>query len=219
MVENKSKPRKRGRPRSFDTDEALDAAIGVFWCEGFDGADTASLAAAMGLTKPSIYAAFGDKRTLFSHAVRRYTETTGAEAVLAFDAGRDVASAVSAFFETLVATQSGERGARGCLLACVAAQCAETMPEIQSVLSESLRAGQAHLADRLDQAVRAGELPDDYPVQRRARLMIDLMQASAIRARSGAGRDELLGLARENANMVLGLWEPPAKSGPTELQT
>lgn len=203
MVENKSQPRKRGRPRTFDTEEVLDAAISVFWREGYDGADTASLAAAMGLTKPSVYAAFGDKRSLFSHALRRYSETIGAEAVLAFDSGRDIESAVAAFFETLVITQSGERGAQGCLLACVAAQCAETMPEVKSFLGESLQDGQAHIAGRLGQAVGAGELPGDYPVQRRARLMIDLMQASAIRARSGARRNELVGLARENAEIVL----------------
>ncbi|MEM7667710.1 MAG: TetR/AcrR family transcriptional regulator [Pseudomonadota bacterium] len=204
MVEKKSEPRKRGRPRSFNTDEALDAAVGVFWREGYDGADTASLAAAMGLTKPSVYAAFGDKRSLFSHALRRYGETIGAEAVLAFDAGQDIESAVAVFFATLVTTQSGERGAQGCLFACVAAQCAETMPEVQSVLGQSLESGQAHFAERLEKAIRDGELPDDFPVQRRARLMVDLMQASAIRARSGVGKDELIGLARENADMVLG---------------
>lgn len=203
MVEKNSEPRKRGRPRSFNTDEALDAAVGVFWREGYDGADTASLAAAMGLTKPSVYAAFGDKRSLFSHALRRYSKTTGAEAVLAFDAAEGIVSAVAAFFATLVTTQSGQRGAQGCLLACVAAQCAETMPEVKSLLSESLHGGQAHIAGRMAQAVRAGELPDNYPVQTGARLMVDLMQASAIRARAGAGKGELVGLAHENAEMVL----------------
>ncbi|WP_227271026.1 TetR/AcrR family transcriptional regulator [Roseobacter weihaiensis] len=203
MVEKKSEPRKRGRPRSFDTNAALDAAVGVFWREGYDGADTASLAAAMGLTKPSVYAAFGDKRSLFMHALQRYGATTGAEAIQAFVAAEDATSAIAAFFAALVTTQSGKRGGQGCLLACVAAQCAETMPEVKTLLADSLVAGQAHIADRLEQAVRTGELPDDYPVHRRARLMIDLMQASAIRARSGATADMLASLARENADMVL----------------
>lgn len=203
MVANKSPARKRGRPRSFNTDDVLDAAVGVFWREGYDGADTASLAAAMGLTKPSVYAAFGDKRSLFKHALKRYGGTIGAEAMQAFDACQDIEGSVVAFFSTLVTTQSGERGARGCLLGCVAAQCAETMPEVKSMLRESIESGQAHLTDRLERAVRDGELYDNYPAQRRGRLMIDLMQASAIRARSGASKDELIVFARENADTVL----------------
>ena len=64
----------RGRPRAFDVDEALDAAMRVFWKHGYEGASLSELTEAMGINRPSLYAAFGDKESLFKKAVDRYME-------------------------------------------------------------------------------------------------------------------------------------------------
>jgi len=64
-----------GRPRAFDADEVLDAAIEVFWRYGYQGASLQELTAAMGINKASLYAAFGSKQDLFHRAVARYAET------------------------------------------------------------------------------------------------------------------------------------------------
>src|SRR5439155_18551737 len=72
------KPRKprtpAGQPRSFDLDKALDAALQVFWRKGYEGASLSDLTQAMGINRPSLYAAFGDKETLFRKALDRYAE-------------------------------------------------------------------------------------------------------------------------------------------------
>src|SRR5437870_11774936 len=72
------KPRRprtpAGRPRSFDLDKALDAALQVFWRKGYEGASLSDLTRAMGINRPSLYAGFGDKETLFRKARHRYAE-------------------------------------------------------------------------------------------------------------------------------------------------
>ena len=158
----------------------------------------------MGLTKPSVYSAFGDKRALFMKVLQRYRETAGSEAMMAFDAAGTIEDAVTDFFSTLAMIQSGERGARGCLIACVAAQCAETMEDVRDLLADTLRKSEEHLAARFACASQTGSLPPPFPCERRAALMVDLMQASAVRARSGATLKELTRLAGDNAATVLG---------------
>src|SRR5689334_22879157 len=78
--------RPRGRPRSFDRERALDVALRAFWQRGFDAVSVADLTVAMGITPPSLYAAFGDKKALFREVVDRYQETYGAFFGRALDA-------------------------------------------------------------------------------------------------------------------------------------
>ena len=63
-----------GRPRAFDVDEALDRALEVFWRKGYEGASLPDLTEAMGINRPSLYAAFGNKEALFRKAIDRYAE-------------------------------------------------------------------------------------------------------------------------------------------------
>ena len=76
--------RPRGRPRSFDRDESLDAAVLVFWKKGYDGSSIQDLTQAMGINRPSLYATFGNKRDLFMQAIDRYAATHGNRAFSAF---------------------------------------------------------------------------------------------------------------------------------------
>src|SRR5215211_6214456 len=63
----------RGRPRTFDPDKALDRALNVFWKKGYEGASLPDLTKAMGINRPSMYAAFGNKEKLFRKVVERYS--------------------------------------------------------------------------------------------------------------------------------------------------
>ena len=71
-MKQKIKARALGRPRSFETGKALDAAMKVFWCKGYEGASLSDLTRAMGINRPSLYAAFGDKESLFRKVLDRY---------------------------------------------------------------------------------------------------------------------------------------------------
>src|SRR5882757_8313605 len=86
----KSKTRKTlakpaGRPRSFELDKALDSALQVFWRKGYEGASLSDLTTAMGINRPSLYAAFGDKEALFRKVLDRYAEGPGGHARKALD--------------------------------------------------------------------------------------------------------------------------------------
>ena len=94
--------RPRGRPRSFDRDQALDAAVLVFWDKGYDGSSVEDLTHAMGINRPSLYASFGNKRDLFMQAIDRYAATHGNRAFSAFRFESDNRKAIERFFDASI---------------------------------------------------------------------------------------------------------------------
>jgi AcrR family transcriptional regulator len=191
VVDNISAKRKPGRPLAFDPDVALDAAVLVFWRNGYAGADTETLASAMGITKPSIYGTFGSKEQLFMKALDRYAATVGSQSLEALAAAPTIQDGVLAFFDVTIENVSGRYGASGCLMSCVAAQCASTMPEVAAFLREGLAATDAAIAQQFKSSIADGSLRSDFPAHDRACLMTDLMQALSLRARAGFTQSEL----------------------------
>src|ERR1700747_310396 len=120
-----------GRLRQFDEDEAQDRALEVFWAHGYEGATLPDLTAAMGINRPSLYAAFGNKEQLFQRAVDRYVEKARAqmEAVLAEPTARRVAER---FLREVVVggCDAASPAGRGCLLVGAALTCS---PESEGV--------------------------------------------------------------------------------------
>src|SRR5688572_11869874 len=115
MVQNELRP--RGRPRSFDPDEVLDKARAVFWNLGYAATSLDDLAAATGLNRPSLYAAFGDKHALYIAALRR----SAAEAAAALGAALQTEAPLRVvlgiiFDRTVDIYRRGEAGQRGCFL-------------------------------------------------------------------------------------------------------
>src|SRR3954471_10375337 len=117
MIQNTGRP--RGRPRSFDELEALERATQVFWSKGYDGATVDDLIAGMGVGRPSLYAIFGDKRTLFLRALRAYAERKGALAAKALFSPQHLRDSLVSFQRYGVESASQEGSAVGCLIVCV----------------------------------------------------------------------------------------------------
>ena len=118
MVQNNS--RSRGRPRSFDERDAVEKATQVFWSKGYDGVTIDDLVAGMGVGRPSLYAIFGDKRTLFLRVLKAYAEKKGALAAKALLSPQTLRDSLAAFLRHVVTTATEKGSARGCLLLCVA---------------------------------------------------------------------------------------------------
>ncbi|MGR3503810.1 TetR/AcrR family transcriptional regulator [Pseudaestuariivita sp.] len=192
--------KKKGRPRKFDREAALDAAVGVFQAEGYDGASMDLLTRAMGINRPSLYGAFGDKQALFLEALARYGETSGAAAVRAFLAGKTPETALTAFFEMMIAGHRAKGDAPG---GCLVASCAGTQAGRDAEVAARLRDGQAGFvscfAERFEAFVAEGALPEGFPSAFRARLVQDMMFGLAFRARMGESAEEL---AREVPDRV-----------------
>lgn len=199
MVEKRRGP---GRPRSFDSAVALDSAAEVFWAQGFADTSLDDLSAAMGMGRPSIYNAFGDKQALFIRALERFRDTTGSAPLRAMDTEDSIRDALDAFFRRIVEYTTADRSHLGCLIGSIAP--ATDIPQVRRFLNENLAATETQIADRLSAAVERGQLPSDYAPQQGARRAINAMLSLGARARLGSSREQLLTDAEDATSMVLG---------------
>src|SRR5207302_2019411 len=108
--------RERGRPRSFDTATVLDRALEVFWKHGFQSASLLELTEATGLSKPSLYAAFGDKESLYLKALDRYVSTRIAQHAAILDTEQNGRRAVEEFLRSIANMLSDPTLPGGCFI-------------------------------------------------------------------------------------------------------
>jgi AcrR family transcriptional regulator len=199
MVE---KPKSRGRPRAYDPAVALDSAAELFWAKGFADTSLDDLSSSMGMGRPSIYNAFGDKETLFLRALERFRDTIASAPLRAMDGEDSIGDALDAFFRGIVEYTTADRSHPGCLIGSVAA--VTDLPEVRAFLSENLAETEAQIADRLTAGVRSGQLPPAYSAEQGARRAVNAMLALSARARLGSSRKELLADAADATSTVLG---------------
>ncbi len=199
MVE---KTRPRGRPRAYDPAVALDSAAELFWRKGFADTSLDDLSSSMGMGRPSIYNAFGDKEALFLHTLVRFRDTIASSPLRAMDGEDSIGDALDALLRTAVEYTTADRAHLGCLLGSVAP--ATELPEVRDFLSANLAETEAQIADRLSAAVRSGQLQADHSAERGARRAVNAMLAIAARARLGTSREELLLDAADATSAVLG---------------
>jgi AcrR family transcriptional regulator len=181
----------RGRPRGFDVDVALDRALNVFWRKGYEGASLDDLTAAMGINRPSLYAAFGNKEELFRKVLERYAQGPAAHACKAMQAPTARAVAELMLLGTVeLLTAPGHP--RGCLAVQSALAGGETSECIRRELIAHREAGVAALRKRFQRARREGDLPRNADPAHLARYIATIAHGLAVQAASGATRTELI---------------------------
>jgi AcrR family transcriptional regulator len=183
-----------GRPRGFDRDAALDAAMLLFWRKGFAATSMNDLCDAMGIRSPSLYAAFGSKETLYLEAVEHYVRTIGPpvwnKLVESATARAGVENLLLAGTESL--PESGVTPA-GCM-AMLAAVSDEWPATIADVVRKVRLDMLGMLRSRLETSVAGGELPASTDIDRLSRFYLSVFQGMAIQARDGASPAELRGV-------------------------
>lgn len=184
----------RGRPRSFDRDTALDAAVLVFWEKGYEGTSLTDLTAAMGINRPSMYATYGNKRQLFLHAIDRYAATHGSRAFSALRREPDNRAAVEEFFKASIDCALAEGTPRGCLINTVATDAAESDSELRDKLSHMFKQTDAAIARRM-MANRTNSQDGHSEPEMLAHMAHSVTHSIMTRARTGATRQELTQLA------------------------
>lgn len=181
-----------GRPRGFDPDTALDAAVDTFWRHGYEATGLAELTEAMGISRPALYRAFGDKEQLFQAALTRYIDLNMnyvAEALVRPTA-REVAEAFLTGNARAVTTPGRPPG-------CLSVQAMVTdEAEVFVLLAGNRKTIQRRLRDRFAQAITDGDLDPGQDPDNLARFLITLTTGFAIRAADGETREELLAVAR-----------------------
>ena len=196
--------RPRGRPRAYDPATALAQARDVFWDAGFAGTSLDDLSLAMGMNRPSLYGAFGDKRALYHAIVERYRKFSVAALEKALGSGRSLADGLALVYGSAIDIYlDGTRGPRGCFLIGTTATEAVLDREARAALGRALR----EIDDVFEQAFRralgAGEIAGGDACTL-AQLAAGVMNTLAIRARAGEKRQTLERIAAAGVALLCG---------------
>ncbi|MGH8674211.1 MAG: TetR/AcrR family transcriptional regulator [Burkholderiales bacterium] len=190
-----------GRPRSFDFDKALDRALRVFWHKGYEGTSLSDLTGAMGINRPSLYAAFGDKETLFRKALDRYAD--GPAAYVREALNEPTARAVvERLLRGAIGLQTDPRNPQGCLMVQGALSCGEAADPIRQELNSRRAAAEAAIRRRFERAISDGDLAANADPADLARYVATVIQGMAVQAAGGASPEEL----RRVAQTALRAW-------------
>ncbi|WP_225439668.1 TetR/AcrR family transcriptional regulator [Amycolatopsis eburnea] len=192
-----------GRPRAFDAEAAVQKAMVVFWEQGYDGASLTDLTEAMGISRKSMYAAFGNKEDLFRLALQRYAEGPGAYIVEALQAptAHEVATR---FLNGSVRANTRPGLPAGCLGVQGALAVGATGQVAHDTLAAWRALGQEHLRERFQRAVDEGDLPAGAEPELIARYVMTIANGLAVQAAGGATREEL----QRVAELALRNWPP-----------
>jgi AcrR family transcriptional regulator len=177
-------------------------ATNVFWAKGFDGATIDDLVEGMGVGRPSLYAIFGDKSTLFMRCLEAYRDNKGKLAAgVLFGPNDDVREAIRSLLRFSVERATDHSSPPGCLMICVAPLVEDE--NVRRFLVTANEETTAAVARRLKQGVEAEELPVDFPCEERSRMLLDMARGLVVRARIGAPRQNLLEDADRAAELLL----------------
>ena len=190
-----------GRPRQFDTDKALDKALDVFWRHGFEGASIADLTQAMGISPPSLYAAFGNKETLFRSALDRYADTRK-QIWVELMKEPTARAMLERLFDRVIGFYAEDGNPNCCMLVKGTMSSSECGKVLADHLSAKRAESDAVLVERFTQAKAAGELANDIDPSELASYYMTILDGMSVRAAGGATRDEL----RKVADLALRCW-------------
>ncbi|UXT92901.1 TetR/AcrR family transcriptional regulator [Agrobacterium pusense] len=180
---NKQIKRRRGGPRTFSRDEAIDIAMHLFWRHGYEGVSLNDLTTAIGIAPPSLYAAFGSKAGLYREALDHYSGIPGA--LFNLEGALTLEDTVSAILRQGADAVTDPAGERGCMVSSGMLQCAEEHAALARVLSE----GRDMMRETIAQAL--GRWLNSDRARSLARFLVVVIQGMSVQARDGATREEL----------------------------
>lgn len=191
----------RGRPRQFDEKDVLSKAMTVFWTQGLTGASLDDLSAAMGMTRPSLYNAFGNKeeiyRRSFEMAVREMQEESGTRL-----ARKNIRSALMGFYEAAMDVYFSMDPPVGCFVFCTAPVEALAHPEVKSDVLAVVSELDNIFEKRFKTAIETGDIQIPADPRQLAKLSQAVLHSIALRARSGEARSSLKRFARDFVDMI-----------------
>lgn len=196
-----AKPRG-GRPRGFDRDQALDAAVRLFWTRGYEATSISDLTKAMGVSPPSLYGAFGDKKRLFLESVDRYQQGLGQLAQAALTEEPTAEAAVRRLLMGVVDLFADPSKPKGCLVVLGATNCAAESEDMFEALAARRRAAEAAVHARIAAGAEAGELAANADVGALADLVTGTLYGLAVKAKDGAPKRRL----RASVDQLMRMW-------------
>ncbi|MDR3616758.1 MAG: TetR/AcrR family transcriptional regulator [Candidatus Obscuribacterales bacterium] len=191
-----------GRPREFDENTALEAAMKVFWADGYVGTSYSSLVDAMKMSRPSIYLAFGDKESLFLKAVEFYCHKQQAINMSALNSDENYQNRLEKFATGLVKNACNKKHP-GCLVITVLADATGISTKFKNKLKEHVKATDTVIADLIRRGIEAGELKPFANPELQAKVFVAALSGFALRARAGESEEDLMNVAKETVRTLL----------------
>jgi TetR/AcrR family transcriptional regulator, transcriptional repressor for nem operon len=201
------------RPREFDETTALNAAIDCFWHRGYEATSVRDLAAAMGLSGPSLYNAFGDKRALFVRSLERYLDCSPRARIKRLEASLPPEIAVRRFIEEIIDRSLSDPDHRGCFLINSALEVAPHDEELRALIADRLGEIEAFFRRSIVRAQSNGTVPADRSAKDLARLLLGVLLGIRVLARSKPDRALLEGVARPALALLDGRRRNTKKGG------
>lgn len=194
----------RGRPRTFDREDALNSAMKLFWRKGYTATSMSDLYEVMGINSPSLYAAFGSKEALYEEVLAHYEKRIAPLIWSAMLAEPDPHEAVWLWLKNSAEALTRCDLPHGCMVT-LSAVASEGHERLGALVLRLRQSGKALLRARLVQAVEQNRLPAGTDLDALAGLYVSIQQGMSVQARDGASREELLAVAR----MAMSLWPQP----------
>ncbi|MER6048947.1 TetR/AcrR family transcriptional regulator [Streptomyces sp. NPDC001793] len=205
MVAKETK--QRGRPRSFDRDTALEKAIRSFWEHGYESTSIADLTREMGISTPSLYAAFGDKRALFDEAIAVYVQLYGGFISRALAEEPTARRGVERALREAAAEYTVPDRPRGCMVISAALNTGPSSAEVAASLREKRQANAREIAQAIRADTAAGRLPADTDARALAEYVSAIIAGMSQSARDGTDRATLEAVAE----LAMHAW--PSRTG------
>ena len=205
MQNSTDKPKRpRGRPPAFDKDLVAERIVDTFWSRGYSATSLDHLSEATGLHRPSLYAAFGDKKQMYRQALVVFADQLRAEVARAL-AKPDLQAALNAFYRSAIEVYTGgDDGPRGCLFVCTTAAESAEDDELRQDLADVLKEIDAVLTQRFQQAQVDGEVAGDIDAAALGAMAGAVLHSLAVRARAGEPKAALRRLAQTAVSGLLG---------------
>ncbi|QYK61467.1 TetR/AcrR family transcriptional regulator [Paenibacillus sp. S25] len=176
------------RPREFDEDQALNAAMQIFWEKGFEATSLSDLTSKMGIQRPSIYAAFGDKKQLFEAALRKYTQSHAAYVRSRLQSNSSVKEAFYNFFGGIVAEEYENGSNKGCFCINAMVELAPHDEKFEILTREHQMYLSAVFQETLERGIRSGELEASMDARALAHTMVSLLIGITVMMKSRPAR-------------------------------
>ena len=180
-----------GRPKQFERNDALAAAMDVFWTKGYEATSVQDLVDAMGVNRGSIYDTFGDKHSLFIEAVEHYLGDHANSLTEKLNAGRTPLAGIQGFFNMVVDGLSCTDCCRGCLITNAAVELAPHDEEVAKVVQRFLKAAEKAFQNHLELAIEEGEIPEDSDARSLARFLLMSLQGLVVMGKASVGKATL----------------------------
>jgi TetR/AcrR family transcriptional repressor of nem operon len=184
------------RPREFEEEAVLDAAVECFWRRGLEATSVRDLSEATGLSQPSLYNAFGDKKKLFAKSLEHYASQSMRARITRLEATHAPADAIGVFFRELITRSLADPDRRGCLIVNSALEVAPHDAAMRRVIGAYLAEIEGFFSRCLVRARDAGSIDAAHDTEDLARHLLGLLLGLRVAARARPQRELLEGMVR-----------------------